>query len=240
LVELLVVIGIITILIGLLLPVLSRARDAALTAQCANNMRQNGQATIQYISDSQGFLPPYLIQWNSGGLPYVNSPYIFQWLPAFYEAQNARTWVCPADNFQLSDDHGEVGPQRGPYPEIYSGRSDIYYSYAINFDQPLGRALLYPSTNNSYFNPGLALKVTQSASFMFLHETNELGGQTYNDPTNYFRFNHQGNTAMNVLYLDGHVDTRKVGEILPPGPTLSSNLRAFWFGRPDATSQLLF
>ena len=59
LVELLVVIGIIALLIGILLPTLGRARDAAKTIACLSNQRQIGQGMIFYINDWDGALPAH-------------------------------------------------------------------------------------------------------------------------------------------------------------------------------------
>jgi prepilin-type N-terminal cleavage/methylation domain-containing protein len=54
LVELLVVIGIVTILLSLLLPVIQRARAMADVTACASNMRQMGIALQIYLNDNQG------------------------------------------------------------------------------------------------------------------------------------------------------------------------------------------
>lgn len=57
LVELLVVIAIIAVLISMLLPAMSRAREMANRAKCASNLRQWGQAAINFAADHQEQLP---------------------------------------------------------------------------------------------------------------------------------------------------------------------------------------
>jgi prepilin-type N-terminal cleavage/methylation domain-containing protein/prepilin-type processing-associated H-X9-DG protein len=58
LIELLVVIAIIAILAALLLPVLSRAREKGRTTVCLNNLKQWGTATLLYVAENNGRLPP--------------------------------------------------------------------------------------------------------------------------------------------------------------------------------------
>src|SRR4029078_1680044 len=64
LVELLVVIGIIVVLMGILLPVASRAQESARRVKCASNLRQFAQAILTYSSSNGGKFPRVYMDQN--------------------------------------------------------------------------------------------------------------------------------------------------------------------------------
>ncbi len=65
LIELLVVIAIIAVLIALLLPAVQAAREAARRAQCTNNLKQLGLATLNFENTNSN-LPPLYGPWPAG------------------------------------------------------------------------------------------------------------------------------------------------------------------------------
>lgn len=68
LVELLVVIGIIALLISVLLPALSKAREKASQVKCLSNMKQIATAILQYAGENKSVLPA-----RGGGVVYHNA-----------------------------------------------------------------------------------------------------------------------------------------------------------------------
>jgi prepilin-type N-terminal cleavage/methylation domain-containing protein len=83
LVELLVVIAIIGVLIGLLLPAVQQAREAARRSQCSNNLKQQALAVANYAS-AFGNLPSTIrpptgvrLAWVTQALPYLDQQGVF-------------------------------------------------------------------------------------------------------------------------------------------------------------------
>src|SRR5687768_14919128 len=68
LVELLVVIGIIGVLLSIVLPALSKAREAGQRSVCLSNMREIAHGLQMYLVDSKGVLPVFGPNYGSTGV----------------------------------------------------------------------------------------------------------------------------------------------------------------------------
>src|SRR5581483_6084926 len=79
LLEVLVVIGIVAILMGILLPAVQKAREAANRTQCTNNLHQIAIAVHLY-HDGMGSLPAGM-RYQAGKDPYRGMTWLTQLLP---------------------------------------------------------------------------------------------------------------------------------------------------------------
>jgi prepilin-type N-terminal cleavage/methylation domain-containing protein/prepilin-type processing-associated H-X9-DG protein len=119
LVELIVVMAIIAVLIGMLLPAVQKAREAAARLQCANNLKQIGLALHTY-HDSNHVLPAgvtskspaFRMTWLARLLPYVEQEPLWRATLGAYDYQPVpfvnpphigfaypvKVFTCPADS----------------------------------------------------------------------------------------------------------------------------------------------
>ena len=104
LIELLVVIAIIGVLAGMLLPVMSKAKEAGRGTVCLSNLRQIGLGLQLYVQDNNNRLP-YMRDalFGTNSIPPTNSVM----LPApdvvlmRYTGGNSNVWRCPSDRLDV-------------------------------------------------------------------------------------------------------------------------------------------
>src|SRR5262245_52146109 len=111
LIELLVVIAIIAILASMLLPTMSRAKEASRAAYCKSNLRQISIAAATYSLDNRGRLP-YFLSWLYMKAGDLTTGQLYPYL------KSKPVYLCPTDKIAL--DSGKRLPT-GPTAPIFGG-----------------------------------------------------------------------------------------------------------------------
>ncbi len=218
LVELLVVIGIIAVLISVLLPALQRARESARTLKCSANLRQIGQGVHLFASQNDNRFP-------SGG----SNPFSFSWQatlswtvfkqPGSYihrmgNVGGATKIYCPtAENMNrdqaarrtyVMNSHfitGQVTPPTHNWPDPIGSTPITDYKLGYRLSQvnrPAEKILAWEADapRDAYRGNNETLLLNNPIPFR-----GDLDGN--------WAFRHNKFNAMNVLYLDGHVEVER-------------------------------
>jgi prepilin-type N-terminal cleavage/methylation domain-containing protein len=144
LIELLVVIAIIAILVAILLPALAAAKRKAQTAQCGNNLRQQGIALRLWADDHSGNYP-MVVRNSQGGaeenvesavavLAGIAAPTVKTYsLGVVYccasnQLSTPKLIVCPADgNRSVATNWSQLGFQPGVFTPMTGWTNELSY-----------------------------------------------------------------------------------------------------------------
>lgn len=205
LVELLVVIGIIAVMIAILLPALSKARQQSMTVQCMSNLRQIGLALLQYADQNDGYLFPNNMGWSNSNV-YLTKPgdgsmnntgiggalvladpdqwnsYTYNvWTVLVFNVWNPPIMLCPTDI--------------DPLPNAQ--HTYILNDYMAYYNEKYGRPL------PNHLSPSDAILMGEKVS-----ATGDYYMEYGDFPKAVDSFRHGVTVGSNYLMLDMHVDTK--------------------------------
>jgi prepilin-type processing-associated H-X9-DG protein/prepilin-type N-terminal cleavage/methylation domain-containing protein len=149
-IELMVVIGIIAVLIGILLPVLSKVRQQAATVRCASTLRELATAWQMYASAHGGSVVPGRLPRYDGADSTYDLGEGEGYRPRWYELLGAQLKKYPAKKpKKIEDDSWTISDPFFLCPAVPDWNNSRNYPFGYNY-QFLGNARYKP--DGSFIN----------------------------------------------------------------------------------------
>ena len=216
LVELLVVVAIIGILASMLLPALARAKLASQTIRCLNGLKQLGTVFQLYGDDYNGYIVP-----NQNNSVYEPSGMWYIRLRDNYGVKSHAQSVASGGDSDIMICWTNYEKSKASIPAADTKPTS---ASTYGYNTMTSRGINYNSGNTSDIY--IKYQRINNPSQRFILADKYLGNDKCFDctnplwetypftPTTYVRgFSYEHGRATNILFLDGHCESRKFGEI---------------------------